>query len=465
MNFKLRFALLFTLCVAVLLLVSSLVINYLNYRERETAYNEHLKEKGLDIYNSFIQESKTENVQPGMLSDRKSGNDERVFILDANGTILKAWPDTAQLNLGNKSIKEIRKQKELTWSSPNNVQHLGILMEHTGIIIVVSGYDAAGLINSSNLRWILLGVFSGGLLLTALVAFLFVKQAFKPLTKLSLQMKQTNLHNLKQRIEVSDTIDEISDIARNFNGMLERLNGAFDFQRSFVYHASHELRTPLATMLSQTESALGKNLPIEEYVKLLNSLKEEQQEMIELTNSLLLISQYENMGYISEWPDIRVDEVLYEAVSNLQKTLPNLEVTIDFGSIPENDNEFVIKGNEALLKSAFSNLLKNAYLYSIDQKVQIILEADNKAIFIHFDNKGTQLPADEKDRIMTPFFRGGNALKTKGYGLGLSIVYRFISIHRGTITYSAVSNDSNRFTVTLDNVSVPEGDKKSQPVN
>jgi K+-sensing histidine kinase KdpD len=68
---------------------------------------------------------------------------------------------------------------------------------------------------------------------------------------------------------------------------------------------------------------------------------------------------------------------------------------------------------------------------------------------VHIDNIGTQLPADEKDRIMVPFFRGGNALKTKGYGLGLSIVSRFISIHKGSVTYTPISNDMNRFTVSL----------------
>ena len=131
--------------------------------------------------------------------------------------------------------------------------------------------------------------------------------------------------------------------------------------------------------------------------------------------------------------------------------LPNLTLNVMFSTIPENDNDFIIEGNDTLLKSAFINLIKNAYLYSIDQKVNITLESDGEVIFVHVDNTGTQLPNDEKDRIMTPFFRGGNALKTKGYGLGLSIVNRFISVHKGTVTYTPIGNDINRFTVTLNN--------------
>ncbi|MFT2526190.1 histidine kinase dimerization/phospho-acceptor domain-containing protein, partial [Escherichia coli] len=72
---------------------------------------------------------------------------------------------------------------------------------------------------------------------------------------------------------------------------------AFFFQKNFVQHASHELRTPLAVMLSQTESALHNQHTIEEYKKILESLREDQQQMIELTNSLLLISQYEKLDF------------------------------------------------------------------------------------------------------------------------------------------------------------------------
>ncbi len=468
MNLKLRFALLFTICVAIILLISSLTIDLLYYNNRETDFYNHLKSRGIQINNIALKLSDTANTKIDLvhsIPNKKLLNDETVFILDTSGNLLRAWPETAQIGKIKNKFAEIIQKKELNWNSKDKYQHTGFYENATERIVISSGYDVSGFQKLAHLQWILLLVFAGGLCLTALVSFLFVRQALLPLTRLSTQMQNTNLHNLKQRIEVFNTKDEISDIARNFNSMLERLNGAFDFQKSFVYHASHELRTPLATMLSQTESALSKYLSVEQYVAVLRSLKEEQQELIDLTNSMLLISQYDNMEYIKDWPIIRVDEVLYDTVGAAKRLFPNLDVNIHFGTIPENDDEFSIKGNEALLKSAFINLFKNAYLYSIDKKIGITLESDNGTIFIHFENKGTQLPADEKDRIMTPFFRGGNALKTKGYGLGLSIVDRFISIHKGTVTYTPVHNDSNRFTITLENVLPKEmRHKKSQSV-
>jgi signal transduction histidine kinase len=315
-------------------------------------------------------------------------------------------------------------------------------------------YLASGTVSSVDdklgyLRIIISAILAGSIIFTAFVSAFFVRETFMPIKKLGLEMQQVSFRNISDRLVVDDANDEISGVARNFNGVLDKMNAAFDFQKNFVFHASHEFRTPLAIMLSETESALSKELAVEDYKKVLVSLKEEQQELIELTNSLLLISQSEDMGYVSDWPMLRIDEVVYDTISYAKKMLPGLSIDMAFGELPDNPENLVIQGNERLLRSAFINLIKNAYMYSIDQKVNILLESSGDTIMVHFDNLGTQLPADEKRNLLVPFFRGSNALKTKGYGLGLPIVHRFISIHRGTVVYTPISNDINRFTVTL----------------
>lgn len=456
MNLKLRFALLFTLFVTVILFISSVTIYFLYYNYRESDFYDRVKNEGLQFYHitSGINNQKEVNAEMfRSILHNSTIYDERIVILDSSGSVIRKIPDTLHFTINKEKLAAVYRETEFIWHADDNYQYVGLVIKNTGHAIIAAGFDKTGFQKLSILKLILIIVFVGGLIITAFISFFFTKQAFMPLTRLSMQMKKTTFQNLSQRIEVTEAKDEINEIARNFNAMLDRLSSTFDFQRSFVYHASHELRTPLATMLSQTELALGKKMTADDYEKLLISLKEEQQELIELTNSLLLISQYDNMAYIQDWPSLRVDEIVYETVSHAKRMLPNLAVNIMFSTIPENDDDFVVKGNEALLKSAFTNLVKNAYLYSVDQKVNITLESDGKAIFIHVDNKGTQLPADEKDKIMTPFFRGGNALKTKGYGLGLAIVNRFISVHKGTVTYTPLSNDINRFTVTLDSLS------------
>ena len=128
-------------------------------------------------------------------------------------------------------------------------------------------------------------------------------------------MEATSEVDLRKRIPENGAFAEVNMVARNFNAMLERLEKTFEFQRSFVHHASHELRTPLATMLSHTESALANPLTEEEYRAVLGSLKQDEERMIELTNSLLLISQFEQEGFDQSWPVCRIDEILYDKIS------------------------------------------------------------------------------------------------------------------------------------------------------
>lgn len=459
MNLKLRFALLFTFLVALILAISSLTIYLLYYSYRESEFFERVKTEGLQFHNVSSLLANPGDLPSKMFTSILHNNtvyDERIVSLDSLGNLVSKVPDTLHFFISRPVLDRIREKKTYFWYSENNYQNVGLLLNEGKKILITSGVDKSGLKKLSNLRVILFLVFIGGMLVTAFLSFFFVRQVFMPLTRLSMQMNKTTFQNLGHRIEITNDKSEVNDIARNFNNMLERLGRAFEFQKSFTYHASHELRTPLATMLSQTELALGKELTVEGYKKVLLSLKEDQHELIELTNSLLTISQFDQADQLYSWPLLRIDEVLYESISISKRMFPELAVNMSFGTLPENDDDFVIRGNESLLKSVFTNLIKNAFLYSINQKVDITLESDGQTIFVHFDNEGTQLTADEKENILTPFFRGGNAAKTKGYGLGLAIVFRFITIHKGTITYTPIANDVNRFTITLNKAVTPQ---------
>ncbi|MGC8749291.1 ATP-binding protein, partial [Hydrotalea sp.] len=331
----------------------------------------------------------------------------------------------------------------------NQRQFVAMYMPQTKHYIIASGIDLVGMTKLADLRIILTIVFLGGLLLTALFSFFFVNGALKPLRLLSVQMKYTTEQNLNKRLPERKTHDELWQISQNFNEMLSRLNTAFENQKSFVHHASHELRTPLASMLSQTESALNKKLTEHEYKQVLQSLKEDELNIIELTNALLLLAQYEKMAEQTEWPAIRADEVIYESMATVQKMIPEASIMFQFSSLPDEEKEILIKGNEGLLKVAIINLIKNAINYSTDKKVQITLVPEKQKMRIKFENTGAVLSSEEVNKLVVPFFRGANVQKVKGYGLGLAIVHRILQLHNGQLSYEAINNNLNCFTIVL----------------
>jgi signal transduction histidine kinase len=452
MNLKLRFALLFTSFVAAILFVACASIYFLYSTHRQDDYYDRVESEGNDLYDIYsnLKLKIPIVVQEDILRiHRIALVNEQLYILDSTGSLIFSLGNKQNIDLPVLNFKRIRKQGVLRFTNINNHQIVVAYKPKLKQYLITTAFDRVGLRKLSTMKIILASVFGGSLLLTAVMSFLFVRQAIKPIVELSNQMQRTNELNLSERIFVKPAKDEINAIAQNFNAMLERIKTAFEFRKSYVHHTSHELRTPLAVMLSQTEAALNSNYDIEGYKKVLMSLKEDQQNLIELTNSLLLISQNEQIEFMDEWPFLRIDELLFDTVAYFNKSFPDAKTTFSFDNLPLEDEQLLVKGNEALLRAAFINLMKNAYLYSDDKSVSIRLITDNKTVRIKFQNKGHQLSIIEAEKMLIPFFRGSNVGMKKGFGLGLAIINRIIIIHKGSLTYKAISENLNNFVVIL----------------
>lgn len=452
MNSKLRFALLFNFFVAAILLCSCITI-YILYKDyRAEDFKQRLINEANDLHSEFDIVASSDSIPLNFISQLYTNNlnYQYVALVNANYNIVYKQPkDSIIPYLKDTTIYNKIKEKKLYTFTIDTREAVGLYYEESNAYVIASAIDNVGLRKLKNLSYILITVFCGALILSTVIAFLFVQQAFKPLVKLSSQIEDTTAQNLTRQVDEGSSNDEIAMIARNFNAMLKRLNNTFENQKTFVQNASHELRTPLATMLSQTEAALNRNLDITGYKKVLVSLKEDQTDLIELTNSLLLISQYEKLSYSVNWPAMRIDELLYDTVATCKRMFPDIHINLDFKTLPENETELMISGNDSLLKSAFRNLIKNAYSYSDNRAVSLLIEIEKPFVTVIFSNTGSQLSQPEIDKIKMPFFRGQNAATKKGYGLGLSIVTRIIGMHRGNLDYKAVNGNENQFIIVL----------------
>ena len=452
MNLKLRFALLFTSSVAAILFIACTSIYFLYASYREEDYYNRVESEGNDlfeIYTTLREKSSNVTQEQVFALHRIELVNERLYILDSTGKLDLLIGENSSISLPKLNIQVLKRKGIEKITNQNKYQIVLMYKPVQKQILISAAYDRVGFRKLDTMRLILAVVFAGSLLLTAVMSFLFVRQAIKPIVELSNQMQRTNELNLSERIFVKPAKDEINAIAHNFNAMLERIKTAFEFRKSYVHHTSHELRTPLAVMLSQTEAALNSNYDVDGYKRVLMSLKEDQQNLIELTNSLLLISQNEQIEFMDEWPYLRIDELLFDTVAYFNKSFPDAKTTFSFDNLPSDDEQLMVKGNEALLRAAFINLMKNAYLYSDDKSVSIRLITDNKTVRIKFQNTGDQLSVEEAEKMLIPFFRGSNVGKKKGFGLGLAIINRIIIIHKGDLTYKAIDANLNSFVVVL----------------
>lgn len=452
MNLRFRFALLFSLFVFIILMISVTSIYLLYDKFRQDEFFARIKERAT-LNTQFFFELGNDNLHRKTEMDRTLSftlSNEKIIIYDTAFQVLYINADTTGFHV----YKEKLRQSGITsvYNFTVNDREVVAFHYHDGeqqAYVIASAYDNFGQRKIDNLKIVLLVTLAGGLVLSGLFAFFYVRQIVRPLGELTRQMQRISESSMYERVKVGKNNNELTDIARNFNDMLDRLENAFEMRKNFVQHASHELRTPLSNMLAETEAAMGKELSPAESRQILSSLHEDQQHMVELTNSLLILSKYEKLPSLTNLSVVRVDEVLYEAIDSVKPLYPTCHINVNFLSLPENDALLTVMGNDILLRSALQNLVKNACHYSEDGKVAINIDAQLTGMTITFDNTGKQLTEEEKQRLFIPFFRGQNSINKKGYGLGLSIVERIISLHKGTISYTALNPRLNRFSVSF----------------
>lgn len=451
MTLRVRFTLITAFIIVLVTLCSSVAIYLLSSNHREEDFYSHLRAEAKLVFDEYLDKAIDSSgfmaKLPQELDDKTLYNKE-IKILTSDNKVLFSFPKRNNLNLNEKQLKLIKEKKEVDFSTTSH-QVVSLYLEKYDEYIIVAALDKDGLEKISTLKFYLAIVSIMAVVIALSLTYFFASSALKPLTNLSNQISKTEIDKL-ELVDVDEkTKDEIGSIANNYNALMQRLQTSFDEQKNFIHHASHELRTPLATMFATTESALNKEMDVSEFKKTLLSLKEDQNHLIELTNSLLLLSQFEKLQANPKWSKIRIDDLLIEAISYCQKLFTGLTVDFEFTTVPDDDTWLIINGNETLLKSAFTNLIKNAFLYSNDKQISILVDVSAKHLNVHFDSKGKNLSELQIENLTKPFYQHKNVGSTKGFGLGLSIVEQIINLHKAKFTYIPLSTMSNRFSIAF----------------
>jgi two-component system, OmpR family, sensor histidine kinase ArlS len=150
-----------------------------------------------------------------------------------------------------------------------------------------------------------------------------------------------------------------------------------------------------------------------------------------------------------ELNEIRIDEVLPKIVGDVKKLSASYDVELEFGEFPEDEKDFVVFGNFDLLYIALKNIVENGCKYSADATSVVDLNFEYHKIFIRVTSRGNVIPEAELPQIFQPFYRGSGTGSSRGFGLGLSLAERIISLHKGTIIVQSDSAIGTRFTIEL----------------
>jgi signal transduction histidine kinase len=149
---------------------------------------------------------------------------------------------------------------------------------------------------------------------------------------------------------------------------------------------------------------------------------------------------------------VRIDEILWQARSELLAKHAHVNININFHELPDDDEDLIVKGNEHLLCSAFINLMDNACKFSRSGNINVDLSFLNKKITVTVKDDGIGISKENMARIFEPFYRAPNARQIKGHGLGLPLTEKIVKIHNGSIAIDSKENAGTSITITLPTV-------------
>lgn len=453
MQIRTRLTILFTVIVAALLALFASVIYFSTAKTREEEYYKRLLQQATIKSNLLF----NSNIQPSVLQliYRNAPNilyQEEVAIYDSSFRLLyHDAVDVDKVKETHNMIDSILNLGEIRYQQ-NKMQVVGFTYQHNNrkYAITAAAVDAYGFSKLVQLRNTLVILFIISILLIYLAGRFLSSQSLKPVASLIDKVKHITAAKLDIRVNEGNRKDEIAALAITFNQMLDRLEASFDAQKAFVSNISHELRTPLTAMLTELQLTATKLRTQLEYQEAIRRVTDDTKKLVRLSNSLLDFAKASYDPQEITFKEVRLDEVLLDARTDVLRSQPDNKVAINFDNVSNSDGDFLnINANAYLLKVAFINLMENACKYSENKSCTVTIRQEQNEIELKFTDKGIGISKDELEQIFKPFYRGENKKFADGNGIGLTLTQKIIHLHKGNISVQSEPGMGSTFIIRL----------------
>jgi signal transduction histidine kinase len=443
-----RLSLYFTLIGSGILLVVMVSLYISVYTIVHNDFYTHLNDRANIVAQLYL---KADEISPDSLNKVrnrffKSLHSEVTRIYDDRNSA--AFIKDNEQYWDSKTIEAVRKRNYLAYSNKDN-QVVGIYYKDNqgNFVILVSAIDQTGKRQLDSIREAMIIVF---LIVTAtlfLVSRWLAQNTLSPIKNVVKQMQLIKSTNLHLRVNEGKGKDEISELANNFNRLLEHLENAFELQRTYVANASHELRTPVTSIIGEVELALNKEQDPQETKKTLQLVLEESVRLRDTISGLMELAQVDMDYTIAEQSQVRMDELLW-AVRDYWVHKPGAGLLkINIEHMPHDASMLTIHANYQLLYIALNNLIGNAFKFSRQQPVICNFYADESLIRIQIVDSGIGIPAGDLEMIFKSFYRGNNSHNFAGSGIGLYVTQKIIQLFNGTLHAESAEGKGTSITV------------------
>jgi signal transduction histidine kinase len=285
----------------------------------------------------------------------------------------------------------------------------------------------------------LLGLgFGGGIFLAI--------RAFRPIRHLIETVSSVVVGKLETRVPISHTGDELDELARLFNGMLEKIETLIRGMRASLDNVAHDLRTPMARLRAGAETALQSGQNMDVYREALADCIDESDQILKMLNTLMDISEAETGVMKLDMKAFDLKTIIEETVEVYRCLAEEKDLTIQ-RTVPSG---LSLKADPNRVRQAIGNLLDNAIKYTpAGGKVDLSAHVDGKDTIITVKDTGIGISPEDLPRIWDRLFRGDQSRSSRGLGLGLSLVKAVIEAHGGKVEAVSESGRGSLFAICL----------------
>jgi signal transduction histidine kinase len=286
------------------------------------------------------------------------------------------------------------------------------------------------------------------LLLALIGGWFLMRRALAPITTFTHALERVQADNLRHKMELNGSGDELDRLTEVFNSMTRRLENSFNHIREFTLHASHELKTPLTILHGEIEIRLRDETLSHADREFFAGQLDEVTRLAKIVDGLTLLAKADagQIALKQEW--LRLDELVRDNFADTQLLARPHGLKVELKAC----DETAVRGDRHRLKQLLLNLTENAIKYNQpDGQVAIALSRNNGRASLTITNTGPGISAEKLPRVFDRFFRGDAAHggDAEGCGLGLSIAHWIVKAHHGVIHIASAPAALTTVTVEL----------------
>jgi len=274
----------------------------------------------------------------------------------------------------------------------------------------------------------------------------FIRSIVAPVNKLNLVARSIAEGNYKQKVEINNRYDEITELGESINYMTEEIDRTDRMRNDFISTVSHELRTPLTAIRGWADTLIEtENGGDELVVTGLKVIQNETDRLYKLVEDLLDFSRMESGRLSLRLTKVDLMAELEEAVIALSDHALRDGKKLEY-EIPE--TPAIANADPDRIKQVFVNIIDNAIKYTgPDGRISIRAKCDGGLFAVVVSDNGCGIAKEDLPHVKEKFYKAN--ITVKGSGIGLAVCDEIMKLHGGTLDISSVYGEGTDVTVSM----------------